>query len=615
VTYTFTVKNTGDTNLSGLTVNDNIAGHGTYQSGDANHDGIMQTTETWIYTADYTIPKTTNTTITNIVKTCGYDSLERNVCDHAEHSLHVYHPKVVVVKQVNPTKDKGKFNLLIDGNIYATNIGNNGTTGAIDVVTPGKHSVGEAAGTLTNLTDYTAFNSENCKQGSVTVSGDDTATCKITNTRLGSITIVKYAQPSSSQPFTFTGNFAGGATSNFTLIDSGSGSDNSKTFDHLNHGKFTFTELSAKGWDLTSIVCNNEEGVNIDDRNVVIGLFAGQNITCTFTNQAQSTVIVTKYNDYNLNGQYDPNGNPAEPALSGWDITVGNNKQTTGTDGTTTFTGLRSGSYNLNEVFKDGWTQSNIYCDNQQIEDDFIQPFNEVQDGYRLHIAPGSTIHCYIGNYRNVVLNLTKSVNRPAPLANLPGDTVTYTLLVTVPEDSGVSFNTIVTDLPPHNFKYVPGSWTAISSVSSHNVAGNIMAGSIIDGTPGNPSYGSPGLWHLGNLVPGEVITLTYRAVIGSNVSDGIYPDVAFVAGYDSPSQGALRILGNLSSAVTPFVGTKVSVITPLTSSSFRAQDLGTSILVNTGTKLSVAEFALPVILIGIAYIIRRQTSDTKGVK
>jgi hypothetical protein len=184
-----------------------------------------------------------------------------------------------------------------------------------------------------------------------------------------------------------------------------------------------------------------------------------------------------------------------------------------------------------------------------------------------------------------------------------------------VPEDSGVSFNTIVTDLPPHNFKYVPGSWTAISSVSSHNVAGNIMAGSIIDGTPGNPSYGSPGLWHLGNLVPGEVITLTYRAVIGSNVSDGIYPDVAFVAGYDSPSQGALRILGNLSSAVTPFVGTKVSVITPLTSSSFRAQDLGTSILVNTGTKLSVAEFALPVILIGIAYIIRRQTSDTKGVK
>ncbi len=71
VTYTFTVTNTGDTPLGSITVADNIAGKGVYQSGDVNNDGILQVGETWIYTAQYTIPAGTKNQVNNTVKACG----------------------------------------------------------------------------------------------------------------------------------------------------------------------------------------------------------------------------------------------------------------------------------------------------------------------------------------------------------------------------------------------------------------------------------------------------------------------------------------------------------------------------------------------------------------
>jgi LPXTG-site transpeptidase (sortase) family protein len=56
VPYSFTITNTGNVSLSGMTVNDpKCDAAPALLSGDANTDSILQTTETWIYTCTHTV--------------------------------------------------------------------------------------------------------------------------------------------------------------------------------------------------------------------------------------------------------------------------------------------------------------------------------------------------------------------------------------------------------------------------------------------------------------------------------------------------------------------------------------------------------------------------------
>ena len=122
--------------------------------------------------------------------------------------------KLTVIKQLNPTTDTGKFNLLIDGVAKAQNVGHNGTTGAQQVAL-GSHTVSETAGTSTSLSDY--LSKINCGGADVNgtsttvsfASGDGDKTCTITNTKKGSATVKKttdgVVNPSKSIDFVLTG--------------------------------------------------------------------------------------------------------------------------------------------------------------------------------------------------------------------------------------------------------------------------------------------------------------------------------------------------------------------------------------------------------------------------
>ena len=101
---------------------------------------------------------------------------------------------IKVTKVLAPAGDTGKFNLLIDGQAKATDVGDGGTTG-VQTVLPGTHTVGEAAGTATDLANYdatlsctdTAHTSEPADMdGSVQVDAGDAWECVITNARKGS---------------------------------------------------------------------------------------------------------------------------------------------------------------------------------------------------------------------------------------------------------------------------------------------------------------------------------------------------------------------------------------------------------------------------------------------
>ena len=105
---------------------------------------------------------------------------------------------IEVIKVLDPTDDPGLFNLQIDGVTEEADASHNGTTGDVTVGV-GNHSVGETAGTGTDLGDYTATTSCTATggapfdtDGTVTVGAGEAWVCTITNTRnTGSIEVVK----------------------------------------------------------------------------------------------------------------------------------------------------------------------------------------------------------------------------------------------------------------------------------------------------------------------------------------------------------------------------------------------------------------------------------------
>lgn len=71
LTYTYLVTNEGDVPLENVAVNDNKAGQPSYADGDDNSDGILDLSETWIYTAAYTVKDDEAVLLTNTATASG----------------------------------------------------------------------------------------------------------------------------------------------------------------------------------------------------------------------------------------------------------------------------------------------------------------------------------------------------------------------------------------------------------------------------------------------------------------------------------------------------------------------------------------------------------------
>ena len=123
------------------------------------------------------------------------------------------------------------------------------------------------------------------------VGAGETVKCGFTNTKRGSITIVKDARPDGTMAFSFTGNLG-----SFSLRDDGS-NPNGKTFADLLPGLYTVTEQVPSNWRLTGLTCPDADGdstANLDSAKATIDLDAGEEITCTFENTKRGTIVVGK---------------------------------------------------------------------------------------------------------------------------------------------------------------------------------------------------------------------------------------------------------------------------------------------------------------------------------
>ena len=211
-------------------------------------------------------------------------------------------PQVKVVKALVPAADPGKFNLQVNAVTKKTDAGDTDNTGFVNVAVGSNPTVGELAGTGTDLTDY---ESSIACAGDASASGSGTslavgaltagqqATCTITNKRKPQVKVVKALVPAADpgkfnlQVNAVTKKTDAGDTDNTGFVNVAVGSNP------------TVGELAGTGTDLTdyesSIACAGDSSASGSGTSLAVGaLTAGQQATCTITNKRKPQVKVVK---------------------------------------------------------------------------------------------------------------------------------------------------------------------------------------------------------------------------------------------------------------------------------------------------------------------------------
>ncbi|MFC2031242.1 hypothetical protein ACFLWA_10985, partial [Chloroflexota bacterium] len=99
VTYAYTVTNTGADPLSDVQVVDNYCESPAYQSGDTSGDGLLDVSETWLYSCTATVEEDT----INTALATGLDPLARPLNDMAAAEVNVINPGIRVEKSADQT--------------------------------------------------------------------------------------------------------------------------------------------------------------------------------------------------------------------------------------------------------------------------------------------------------------------------------------------------------------------------------------------------------------------------------------------------------------------------------------------------------------------------------
>ncbi|HLB50635.1 MAG TPA: hypothetical protein VJL38_00455, partial [Patescibacteria group bacterium] len=408
--------------------------------------------------------------------------------------------------------------------------------------------------------------------------GED-ITCTITNTRdTGSITVNKVidADGDLETPEDQTDQTAGVG---WEFDVDGSGVDTSDpaaaptdetgavSFASLNTGQYSITETLQNGYDLIGIVCNVENGPWLENTVSEVPVSKDTETVCTFYNTPNGTIHGYKWNDQNEDGI---SLLQEEPRLAGWTINLYESDGDEGynpdpidsmvTDsgsehfGWYWFEHLLPGEYKVCEVLQDGWQQT--YPDNDGEDCHFLSLPDDNSNGFPESVNAVSGPEYNFGNhFAPPTLQIVKTNDSGSP--ETPGNDVLYTITVTAPgeeeEDGGNQSNVEdveVTDLPPAGFVYRSGS-----AVATSNIRGDLTA---LPGLGLTYIYASPGVWSLGTVQPGEVITLTYVADISDSQDAGNYNDLAFARG--SSIVNETDVPDVFANDPNPFVGTDVDV-------------------------------------------------------
>ena len=171
---------------------------------------------------------------------------------------------------VVPSTDTGKFNVQQDYINMANNVGNGWTSGA-QWNYVGNKTIGQTAGTSTNLSDYTTTFSGDCNQSGsvayVNINLGDNKTCTITNTRKGGVTITKNTTGGEGN-FDFVLSTISGPPIGPIYFNINTTSGNRTSTITLPTGSYQIDETPPAGWTRTYSTCGNGTFFNVTSGNI-----------------------------------------------------------------------------------------------------------------------------------------------------------------------------------------------------------------------------------------------------------------------------------------------------------------------------------------------------------
>jgi LPXTG-motif cell wall-anchored protein len=273
---------------------------------------------------------------------------------------------IIIAKQTLPDGDPMAFGFTGDLGSFSLSDGQTKDSG---LLAPGTYSVAETEMAGWDLTDVTC--SDGSTPDSIQLSAGETVTCTFTNTKRGSITIVKNTVGGDGT-FNFTGNV--GVTSLST-----SGGTASQSANNLVPGSYNIAETVPTGWDLTSATCDDGSTPS------AISLSAGEDVTCTFTNTKRGSIVIVK-NTLGGDGTFNFTSDFGVSQLT-----------TSGGTASQTTNNLVPGAYSIAETVPDGWDLSSATCDDQS-------------DPAAISLSAGETVICTFTNTKLASISGTKFV-------------------------------------------------------------------------------------------------------------------------------------------------------------------------------------------------------------
>ncbi|MDH3308224.1 MAG: hypothetical protein OEO77_11985, partial [Acidimicrobiia bacterium] len=188
---------------------------------------------------------------------------------------------IIVEKQTDPDGSTQLFDFTASWDNDGFSLADNGQEDSGDL-DPGTYSVSEVPIEGWELKDVTC--SDDKDPDAIELAAGETVTCVFTNEADANIIVEKQTDPDgSTQLFNFTANWD---NDGFSLADNGQ-----EDSGDLDPGTYSVSETVPDGWELKDVTCS-------DDRDpAAIELAAGETVTCTFHNEADSGIIVQKQTD------------------------------------------------------------------------------------------------------------------------------------------------------------------------------------------------------------------------------------------------------------------------------------------------------------------------------
>lgn len=353
--------------------------------GDYSFTGLNATTQYYIKEVIPTLSgweQITGVANPVVIGTVGGSSTGNNLMNKA-------YGHITVVKQLVPSNNPGKFNLLIDNMQKASNVTNGGTTGSVKVEA-GTHSVAESAGTSTSLSDYTSAwlcsngqaNTQNTgTTASVVVKPGENWTCTFTNTvKNGTVKVVKTVindnggTKTAAKDFTFTNN--SGSVQTFIAT---TGDDGERSLSLPVGSNFNIVEVQANQGNYTTSYSG------------CTGVVTSGTSTCTITNNDKAPKLTLVKEVQNDNG--------GTRLKAEWTLSATGPTSISGFGGVVSGGSFKAGTYTLGETGPNDYTKGEWNCG-----------YTQVRSGH-IDIKIGDNITCTIvNNDKAPKLTLVKKV-------------------------------------------------------------------------------------------------------------------------------------------------------------------------------------------------------------